>query len=915
MVADLMGVSIQRQPLARNLRGLRGFGFYLVLILVVGGASHAADLAAKGKTSDGASNIWSLQPLVKPAAPLGEANPVDAFVRATLRAKGLRPSPPADKRTLIRRVYFDLTGLPPSPAEVEAFIKDGSADAYGKVVDRLLDSPRYGERWARHWLDVVHYGETHGYDKDQPRPNAWPYRDYVIRAFNSDKPYARFVREQVAGDALFPGTQDGIEALGFIAAGPWDFIGHAEVPETKIDGKIARHLDRDDMVANTINTFCSATVHCAQCHNHKFDPISQEDYYSLQAVFAAVDRADKIYDLDPAVGRARGELESKRTNFISRRDALNAKIMEQVGSSLAALDEKISAASKTSTSMPSEAYGYHSAISLEQNARKWVQVDLGESMALEKIVLAPCHDDFNGIGDGFGFPLRYTVQLAEEPEFHEGASMVADFSAADVTAPGVSLQSHNCSGRKGRYVRVTATRLAPRMGDFIFALAELQAFGEAGVNRALAAKVTAADSIEAGPRWSMSNLTDGIYPSKKSATPAVLAALKEEKARLVRKSVAAAVLVELSEVEASLTNNAGQLGKLTPASRVYSGTVYQGSGAFSGTGGAGGKPRVIRMLARGDVRKPGREVPPGSLSCVSALPSRFDIPETSPESARRAALANWLVDNRNPLTWRSVVNRVWQYHFGRAIVDSPNDFGRMGQLPTHPELLDWLAVTFRDDFQGSFKRLHRLIVTSKTYCQRSDIIEKTSVEIDSENHLLWRMNRRKLEAEAMRDTLLTLAGRMDFKMGGPSFQDFVVTHPEHSPHYEYQLADMENPALHRRSIYRFIVRSQQQPWMAALDCADPSMLVEKRNQTLTPLQALAQLNNQLSVVMAAHFSERVAADVGSEPKRQIQRAFQLAFQRAPRASELQPLIRYAETHGLANACRLIVNLNEFAFID
>ena len=246
---------------------------------------------------------WSLKPIT-PTVRDGKS--IDTFINTKLAEQGLAMSPEADPRTLIRRLYFDLTGLPPSPETVVAFeeeCREGAAVVIGqsaleRVVDGLLASPRYGERWARHWLDVVHFGETHGYDKDQPRPNAWPYRDYVIRALNEDRPYARFVQEQLAGDVLFPGTRDGIEALGFIAAGPWDLIGHAEVPEEKIDGKIARHLDRDDMVANTINTFCSQTVHCAQCHDHKFDPISAEDYYSLQAVFAALDRADRKYYAD-----------------------------------------------------------------------------------------------------------------------------------------------------------------------------------------------------------------------------------------------------------------------------------------------------------------------------------------------------------------------------------------------------------------------------------------------------------------------------------------------------------------------------------------------------------------------------------------------------------------------------------------
>jgi hypothetical protein len=271
-------------------------------------------LVMSAVTVESADRLWSIQPLVRPEIPkinqssVTLVNEVDHFIVAKLEREGLQHSSTADRRTLIRRIYFDLVGLPPTPGEIEAFVNDDASGSYEALVDRLLASPQYGERWARHWLDVVHFGETHGYDKDKPRPNAWPYRDYVIRSFNEDKSWTRFVEEQIAGDVLYPFTRDGIEALGFISAGPWDFIGHAEVPETKIDGKVARHLDRDDMVANTMQSFNSLTVQCAQCHDHKFDPILQKEYFSLQAVFAALDRTDRDYDLDPAISRTRARL-------------------------------------------------------------------------------------------------------------------------------------------------------------------------------------------------------------------------------------------------------------------------------------------------------------------------------------------------------------------------------------------------------------------------------------------------------------------------------------------------------------------------------------------------------------------------------------------------------------------------------
>ena len=840
---------------------------------------------------------WSLKPL---PAVQGTGGGIDAFINAKLAEKGLAMSPEADARTLIRRVYFDLTGLPPAPEELDAFVADRSPGAYAALVDKLLASPRYGERWARHWLDVVHFGETHGYDKDQPRVNAWPYRDYVIRAFNEDKPYARFVQEQVAGDVLLPGTRDGNEALGFISAGPWDLIGHAEVPEEKTDGKIARHLDRDDMVANTMNTFMSITVHCAQCHDHKFDPISAADYYSLQTVFAALDRADRQYDVDPDVAQKRLGLSGRKQAASAVADALRKQATETAGNVLPALEKKIADAKKPAGDLKAQ-FGFHSAIAQKQDDAKWVQVDLGKKSALSQVVLHPCSDDFNGIGDGLGFPVRFKVEASDDAEFASGVTMIADETAKDFANPKIGAVRYG-AGAAARYVRVTATRLALRKDDFIFALAELDVLDAAGRNLAAKAVVTSLDSIEGAPRWSRVNLTDGWYVGANFAkiTSADTTKLEQARRLILESMLGDKATAELDAAEREIAAVEKELVALPKPSVVYAGTTFSGSGAFKGTGG---KPRPITLLARGDVKRPGAPMKAGGIGV------RFDIAESAPEGERRAALARWISDKGNPLTWRSAVNRVWHYHFGRGLSDTPNDFGRMGGIPTHPELLDYLAATFRDEMGGSFKKLHRAIVLSATYRQSSATDSSKAREVDGNNTLLWRANRRKLEAEALRDSVLAVAGKLDLAMGGPSFQDFVVTHPEHSPHYEYQLADMENPALHRRSVYRFLARSQQQPWMAALDCADPSMLVEKRNQTITPLQALAQLNNQLMLVMSKHFAARVEKSGG------IEQAIRLAFQRPPTDSEKTALATYAAQHGMANVCRLIVNMNEFAFVD
>ncbi len=865
---------------------------------------------------------WSFKPMRQVAAPGNAANPIDAFIASKLTENGLSMSQPTDARTLARRLYYDLIGLPPAPEELDAFEQESRIDfelALDRLVEKLLAMPQYGERWARHWLDIVHYGDTHGYDKDKPRPNAWPYRDYVIRAFNEDKPYARFVEEQVAGDVLWPGSRDGIEALGFIAAGPWDFIGHAEVSESKTDGKIARHLDRDDMVSNTIGSFCSVTVHCAQCHPHKFDPISQADYYRLHAVFSALDRTDRKYYKDEAFQNQFLELELARSDANGRLKEIEDPLKAIAGDEYISLSKRIEIAGKGPTKSVNQRdeFGYHSAISQIQDDVKWVQIDLGRQTEIERVTLLPCHDDFNGIGSGFGFPIRFKIEVSDSPEFNSDVALITRNQVqnlvADFQNPGLvpfTVEVDKEHRILGRYVRVTATKLSPRHNDFIFALAELQVYGVNNENIGFGKSVAALDSVEAGPRWRMSNLTDGAYPSIASAEDRDK--LIQERESLLLKNADPETKMQWEKWTALLNEAENAIKKLPPSQLVYSGGVHSGSGTFVGTGAMGGKPRPIYVLARGQVTQPTIEIGPGALKALDFRPSEFPMEVNATEGARRVELAHWITDPSNPLTWRSIVNRVWQFHFGRGIVDTPNDFGHNGALPSHPELLDWLSVEFRDG-GGSLKWLHRLIVKSAAYRQ-SSTANSAGESIDSSNAMLWRQNRRRLEAEAIRDSVLSVSGKLDRSMGGPGWQDFVVEHPEHSPHYEYGLADPEDPKIWRRSVYRFIVRSQTQPWMTSLDCADPSMRVDKRNESLSSNQALALLNNGFMLTQSKHFAERVERAFNNLSD-QVEFAYRLALGSSPEESEREQLIEFARSNGMPYLCRLIYNLNAFTFVD
>ena len=869
---------------------------------------------------------WSFLPLVRPAVPqvslrpdeggaLSEVQaavlPVDAFLEQARQKAGLTLSREADRATLIRRLSFDLIGLPPTAEEVNAFLSDTEPRAYERLVDRLLDNPGYGERWARHWLDVVHFGETHGYDKDKLRLHAWPYRDYVIRAFNEDRPYGRFIEEQLAGDVLYPGTADGIEGLGFIAAGPWDFIGHAEVPESKIDGQIARHLDRDDMVTNTIQSFCSLTIQCAQCHNHKFDPISQEDYYSLQAVFAAIDRTEKSYDRDPPVAAQRVALKKELTASDAAIATIEQNVRDHLGEPLKALDQQIveleKQAKAKSGQYPAE-FGYHSEIAGQPDAEKWVQVELPAMTMLKEIVLRPCHDDFNGIGDGFGFPNTFRIEIADDAAFTSNIRTVA---AKSVDNPRLNVVRLPVDLQSARVIRVTATRLAPRMNDYILALAELEAVTPAGDNVARGATVSSLDSIEAGPRWGKSNLVDGLYPGVMNEVSAQLALATEQRKSLWEASITSEQSAALTMQRKKRDELQAQMAALPAQSTAYIGAVHTGGGAFTGTGATGGKPRTIRRLARGSVTQPLEEIGPGAITAVASLSARFKLSPDQSEGERRVALARWIASPDNPLTWRSAVNRVWQYHFGRGLVETPNDFGRNGGLPTHPELLDWLACDLRD--HQSLKQLHRQIVLSATYRQVS-IATPEKAEIDSDNKYLWRMNRRRLEAEPLRDSVLATAGLLNKAMYGPSFQDFKIEKPEHSPHYEYHLHDPNDPQCFRRSVYRFLVRSQPEPFMASLDCADPSMQVERRNESASPLQALSLWNDAFMLTAARLAEERAVSDK-TPLEQQVAAAWFACVSQPIEADDLTTLNELARTQGMGSVWRVLWNSNQFVFVE
>jgi hypothetical protein len=658
-------------------------------------------------------DFWSLQkvkdqtpPTVKNAA--WARTPIDRFILAKLEAKGLRPAPQADKVTLLRRATFDLTGLPPTPEEVDAFVADASPDAYEKVVDRLLASPHYGERWGRHWLDLARYAESEGFKADETRPNAWRFRDYVIQSLNQDKPYDRFVQEQIAGDELWPNDPQARVATGFNRHYPDE--SNARVLQQR------RQEILDDITDATGAVFTGLTFGCARCHDHKFDPILQTDYYRLQAFFANTVADDHIPMLSA------DELASfykKRAAWEDQTADVRARIAK-----------------------------------LLETQRKNARLEYFEKYPpeIQAMILKPAAER-----------TPYEWQMAHK------AQPYLEFTDEEAA-----------KGLKGV---------------------------QKAAYQALVKELAKFDDIKPP------DLPEGI-------------GMKD-------------------------------LGRTAPP-------TY--------------------LLAVGVYNAPKEEVQPGFLTILDAKPAAVPPLQGVESTGRRTALARWLTDPENPLTARVMVNRIWHYHFGRGIVGTPSDFGVMGERPSHPELLDWLAREFvRSGW--SMKHMHRLILTSAVY-RESSAPNSEAAAADPSNRLLAVFPMQRLEGEAIRDASLAVAGVLNTKVGGPSvFPDLPLGMPAPRGGWKLSAQDERN----RRSVYIFVRRNTRYPMLDAFDMPDSHESCSRRNTTVTAPQALALLNDRTALEWARALAARALQE-----KNPVDRAYRLAYSRPPDPWEKDTVATFLE---------------------
>ncbi len=828
---------------------------------------------AKIEAKRGDKSWWSLQPN---KTDLNTAGDIDDFIAAKLKEKALDFNPPADPRALIRRMTYDLHGLPPTPDEVEAFVKDCQTNtrANKDLIDRLLASPRYGERWGRHWLDVIRFGESNGFERNFVIDDLWPFRDYVIKSINDDKPFNQFITEHLAGDVIGKDKPQVEVGSAFLVAGPYDDVGNQDV----VAQKNIRAATLDDMITATSGAFLGLTINCARCHNHKFDPIPTEDYYRLRAAFEGIKHGHRAI-----------ATKAERTAFTKATGPLNRKL-KQLETERDALDQSLNARAKAQ-------------LAKTQSTRPKVdEFGTDEPFApvearYLRFVIHSFTTDYNAKaapGARGGKLTEFQVWSADEPARNvalatngtkaEGAKSATAEDFPEAYGPQYCIDG--MTGEAwfiGQPAELTLTFAKPeRINRITF----INARGERGTDES---KVRGASPTEYEVQVSLDGKTWQTVATDEGREPWTPA---HGIAKARRTSITGEEAARVASLDKEIVEAKEALNRVPKLPQVWAGNFSQPT-----------EPTFVHK--GGDPMKPGDAVAPASLAVLGQVTKSYELKTDADEGQRRLALARWITSNENPLTARVLANRVWQHHFGTGIVDTPSDFGFLGSKPTHPELLDYLAQ--RLIAHGwRLKPLHREILLSKTY-QQSAAFRPEAAKEDKDARLLWRFPPRRLSAEELRDTMLTVAGQMKLEpMGGPGFRLYRYLANNVST---YVPLDTHGPESYRRAVYHQNARASVVDVLNDFDLPDIAFAAPKRANTTTPLQALTLLNHSFTLDMAKALATRI--QIGDA----VNQAYRITFQREPSAKEHEAATQLIATHGAEAFCRALLNANELIYLE
>ena len=823
-----------------------------------------------------ASNYWAYRPLKRPQVPLVQAsdwvsNPIDAFILAKLEAHGLTPAAPASKLTLIRRVYYDLTGLPPSPEAVEAFLNNTAPDAYEKLIDKLLKSPRYGEKWGRHWLDLVRYAETNGYENDSDKPYVWRYRDYVIDAFNQDKPYNQFIKEQLAGDELDTVTTETVIATGYHKLGVWD--------DGPADRKLARYDYLDDIISTTGQVMLGMTIGCARCHDHKIDPISTQDYYSLLAFF---------HDITPNNRGPLADIGTPEQQAVRDKQLAEKRLAEQEAQdNLFQIQEAIK-------------------IELAKNLPEAIVPDMPTS-PIRELMYRFYRDTFEQFPDDFD-----VLEPAAEGRLFSNAFSLAPASRKQniglvfegaLQVPEDATYTFHINLQGACRLILNGYRVAELIGERDVEIALTH--GDVPIRLEYFNKDLDKPQLEVS--WSGTDFERQSLST--NATVNFNELLKTH-----------AELIETNESLKALVDQQKELKKQRDQRRRQRVPYEHQALAVSER-----EQTPTHILRRGNPHLAGREVKPAFPEVLNPPAVQIPtVPEDAKSSRKRRVFAEWVANTENPLTARVMVNRIWQHHFGRGIVRSTNDFGQLGTPPTHPELLDWLASEFIAS-GWRLKAMHRLIMTSNAY-RMSAQSNSRCVQQDANNNLFWRFDMRRLTAEEIRDTVLWITGKLNIKMGGPSvFPELPkeVLATSSRPRSVWGQSPPEE--ANRRSVYVKVKRSLLVPILNQYDQADTDSTCPVRFSTTVPTQSLTMLNGKFINDQAIAFANRMRWEGGVTVEDRVRFGLRLVLCREPIPTEMQQALAFMQelqqSEGVTSEVALdrfallALNLNEFVFLD